>query len=518
MKIKRIIASDMREAMRQVRRVFGDDAVILSNKPVAGGVEVIAAMDFDEKAIQLAAAQQSASRIAGGSSTEQAPTAAKARRHESGAKPSSEESSAGVPPEQTASPRTTAEMLAERAQKAESQTGKAQTPAPTDTAAKSVSDEEAGESEEDRFAFSEALAALAEKGQHSTQGLGEAEPSAKARQPAERPATPSNWDWLVDDQDAAQGQLSTLTQEVAQLRDLFERQLSVMEWHRFSQAHPAEVATVQRLQGLGLPSSLARELGRKAVEAQPERAFVEALRMLGEQLESEAADPVEAGGVYAFVGPTGVGKTTTLAKLAARAVLHRGRDSVALISTDRFRIGAQEQLRNYARILNVPLHIARDEAHLAQLLDAVSDRHLVLIDTSGMSQRDFRMMQKLEALMGAGAAVNLLLVLSANAQYPALEDVKQRFAGLPLHGTVLTKLDETVLLGGGLAALVRPLAGTDGEPRRLPLICAGVGQRVPEDLWFPQAADLIKQALEMGQSQLEQTDRDDPLWMLKQAG
>ncbi|HER34909.1 MAG TPA: flagellar biosynthesis protein FlhF, partial [Halothiobacillaceae bacterium] len=247
-------------------------------------------------------------------------------------------------------------------------------------------------------------------------------------------------------------------------------------------------------------------------------AFVEALRLLGDQLEHRADDPVEAGGVYAFVGPTGVGKTTTLAKLAARTVLHRGRDSVALISTDRFRIGAQEQLRNYARILNVPLHIARDETHLAQLLEVVADRHLVLIDTSGMSQRDFRMMQKLEALMGAGEAVKLLLVLSANAQYPALADVKKRFAGLALHGMVLTKLDETVLLGGALAALVRPLAGVDGEPRRLPLVCAGVGQRVPEDLWFPAAADLIKQALEMGQSQLEHTDRDDPLWMLNQAG
>lgn len=517
MKIKRIIASDMREAMRQVRRVFGDDAVILSNKPVAGGVEVIAAMDFDEKAIQLAAAQQSASRIAGGSSAQQAPSAAAARRNEGGANSAPvETATAKSASEQTPPPRTTAEMLAERSQKTEPQKAQVQPPEAPGAPAESASDEglhgeEPVESEEDRLAFSEALAALGEKGL----GPGEAQAQpAKAR----KPAAPSNWDWLVDDQDAAQGQLSTLTEEVAQLRDLFERQLSVMEWHRFSQAHPAEVATVQRLQGLGLPSGLARELGRKAVEAQPERAFVEALRMLGEQLESEAADPVEAGGVYAFVGPTGVGKTTTLAKLAARAVLHRGRDSVALISTDRFRIGAQEQLRNYARILNVPLHIARDEAHLAQLLDAVSDRHLVLIDTSGMSQRDFRMMQKLEALMGTGAAVKLLLVLSANAQYPALEDVKQRFAGLPLHGTVLTKLDETVLLGGGLAALVRPLAGTDGEPRRLPLICAGVGQRVPEDLWFPQAADLIKQALELGQSQLEQTDRDDPLWMLKQAG
>ncbi len=509
MKIKRIIASDMREAMRQVRRVFGDEAVILSNKPVSGGVEVIAAMDFDEKAIQLAAAQQSASRIAGASerpavkaeraAPEQAPrpaqpTAAESERDEAG----------------DTAPKTTAEMLAERSRRAESAGSTAS--AGAGNAASSP-----GETEDDRAAFSEALAAWSE--QHASPS---AEPAATevVDEPVARSTnrTPSHWDWLVEDQGAAEGQLSTLTEEVAQLRDLFERQLSVMEWHRFSQAHPAEVSTVQRLQDIGLPTGLARDLGRAAAQAKPDRAFVEALKMLGEQLEHRAEDPVEAGGTYAFVGPTGVGKTTTLAKLAARAVLHRGRDSVALISTDRFRIGAQEQLRNYARILNVPLHIARDETHLAQLLEAVSDRHLVLIDTSGMSQRDFRMMQKLEALMGAGEAVKLLLVLSANAQYPALEDVKKRFAGLPLHGTVLTKLDETVLLGGGLAALVRPLAGVDGEPRRLPLVCAGVGQRVPEDLWFPKAADLIKQALEMGQSQLEHTDRDDPLWMLNQAG
>ncbi|MFN2381788.1 MAG: flagellar biosynthesis protein FlhF [Guyparkeria sp.] len=510
MKIKRIIASDMREAMRQVRRVFGDEAVILSNKPVAGGVEVIAAMDFDEKAIQLAAAQQSASRIAGGSDRRAASAERKAEPRK--APPQAQPPVAHEPePVETkeAAPKTTAEMLAERSRRAESETSAGTTDSGTPT--------NTGESENDRAVFSEALAAWSEQLDDSPT---EAMPTDRADEPPARSTnrTPSQWDWLVEDQGAAEGQLSTLTEEVAHLRDLFERQLSVMEWHRFSEAHPAEVSTVQRLQDIGLPTGLARELGRVAAKAAPDRAFVEALRMLGEQLENHAEDPVEAGGVYAFVGPTGVGKTTTLAKLAARSVLHRGRDSVALISTDRFRIGAQEQLRNYARILNVPLHIARDETHLAQLLEAVSDRHLVLIDTSGMSQRDFRMMQKLEALMGAGEAVKLLLVLSANAQYPALEDVKQRFAGLPLHGTVLTKLDETVLLGGGLAALVRPLAGVDGEPRRLPMVCAGVGQRVPEDLWFPKAADLIKQALEMGQSQLEHTDRDDPLWMLNQAG
>ncbi|MCL7752006.1 flagellar biosynthesis protein FlhF [Guyparkeria hydrothermalis] len=510
MKIKRIIASDMREAMRQVRRVFGDEAVILSNKPVSGGVEVIAAMDFDEKAIQLAAAQQSASRIAGASERPAART--ERARPEHAPRPARPTEPEPAEAADTA-PKTTAEMLAERSRKAEAD--QVADRATESAAADEGADASAGgESDADRAAFSEALAAWSEQLAPSS-----AEPDA-ADEPAARSTkrTPSHWDWLVEEQGEAEGRLSTLTEEVAQLRDLFERQLSVMEWHRFSQAHPAEVSTVQRLQDIGLPTGLARELGRAAARAQPERAFVEALKMLGEQLEHRAEDPVEAGGVYAFVGPTGVGKTTTLAKLAARSVLHRGRDSVALISTDRFRIGAQEQLRNYARILNVPLHIARDETHLAQLLEAVSDKHLVLIDTSGMSQRDFRMMQKLEALMGAGEAVKLLLVLSANAQYPALEDVKKRFAGLPLHGTVLTKLDETVLLGGGLAALVRPLAGADGEPHRLPLVCAGVGQRVPEDLWFPKAADLIKQALEMGQSQLEHTDRDDPLWMLNQAG
>ncbi|HHQ68750.1 MAG TPA: flagellar biosynthesis protein FlhF, partial [Halothiobacillaceae bacterium] len=260
----------------------------------------------------------------------------------------------------------------------------------------------------------------------------------------------------------------------------------------------------------------ARRLAQSAVKSQPERAFSESLRQLGKQIRISRPDPVEGGGVYALVGPTGVGKTTTLAKLAARAVLHRGREHVALISTDRFRIGAQEQLRNYARILNVPLHVARDEDHLKQLIEAVSDRHLVLIDTAGTSQRDLAMIERLDALVGAGLAVRRLLVLSANAQYPAMEDAKRQFAQLDLHGVVLTKLDETVLLGGALAALVRPF-GND-QNNCLPLVCAGVGQRVPEDIWFPNGSDLIKQAIEMGKAQLGQTDRDDPLWMLKQVG
>ena len=255
MKIKRIIASDMREAMRQVRRVFGDDAVILSNKPVSGGVEVIAAMDFDEKAIQLAAAQQSATRIAGGGKrpverTERTERSAPEAPAQSSRPTPRAESERDEPQPAFADdkpPKTTAEMLAERSRPAEPET-------PSESTA-------AAEEENDRHAFSEALAAWSEQLADETF---EPEESREADKPAARASSraPSHWDWLVEDQDAAEGRLSTLTEEVAQLRDLFERQLSVMEWHRFSEAHPAEVSTVQRLQDMGLPTGLARELGR----------------------------------------------------------------------------------------------------------------------------------------------------------------------------------------------------------------------------------------------------------------
>jgi len=508
MKIKRIIAADMRGAMRQVRQIFGDDAVILSNRNCPEGVEVIAAMDFDEQAIRLAAAQQTPHRVAG-------PTA----RAEARPKPKSEPAAAAAPAAPTASASsqpengmTTADMLKARAEK-QSQLAEAQPPAaevprrdtPETEAEPAAAADDRGS--EDSMAFADALAQFQGTGapatdpaeeqnvdnrdQVSSAPTGSVSMQAAAKEP--------DWSWVVDQSEQEASRLSGLQEEVGMLRELFERQLAVLEWHRYAREHPMELETGERLQALGLPQKLARSLAADAVKEQPDRALPAALRDLGQKMQIADQDLVDRGGIYALVGPTGVGKTTTLAKLAARAVLKYGRESVALITTDRFRIGAQEQLRNYARILNVPLHVARDEHHLGELLGAVGDRRLVLVDTAGMSQRDFRMMTMLEKMPQIDSRLNMVLVLSANAQYVSQVDIIRRFGVLPLSGMVLTKLDETVLLGGALAALV-----TGG----VPLYCAGVGQRVPEDLWRPSSADLIRQAIELGQADMTKS-RDE---------
>lgn len=471
MKIKRIIAGDMREAMRQVRQIFGDDAVILSNRPCPEGVELVAAIDFDEQAILRDAGRQAPYRVAGSSPVDLTPPPAPRMVEPVGA---------------TDSNRVTADLLAARQQRQmqaqEQPPVVEQVTAPVTAPAEPTQDP-----------FAEALAQF-----------NDAKPAPAPAQPTAARAEPRDFRthrWSGGPETKSAEGLSELKAEVGQLRALFERQLDVLEWHRYSAAHPAELETCDRLETLGIPKGLAKKLAQDAARQEPDRALAFALKSLGEKIATPAQSVFMNGGVFAFIGPTGVGKTTTLAKIAAQAVLTHGRDSVALITTDRFRIGAQEQLRNYARILNIPLHVARDEQHLAELLPAVSSKRLVLIDTAGMSPRDMHMMDSLKNLPAISERLKLLLVLSAQAQYTAMADAINRFQVLPLAGMILTKLDETVLLGGALAALVH------GD---LPLVCTGVGQRVPEDLWYPATADLIKQAIELGQGELARAEESYP--------
>lgn len=478
MKIKRIIAGDMREAMRQVRQLFGDDAVILSNRPCPEGVELVAAIDFDEQAIRRDAGRQAPYRVAGSSPVDLSP-------------PSN--ARAAEPAVATEPNRVTADLLAARRRRQMQEQ-----PPVVETAAAPVSTPDSAplssaESVEDPFA-----AALAEF--NATKPVASVHQAQSAVKPPEPRDFRSHWRHESSDEKSPEA-LSELKAEVGQLRALFERQLDVLEWHRYSAAHPAELETCERLETLGIPKGLAKKLAQDAARQEPDRALSMALKSLGEKITTPTQSVFMAGGVFAFIGPTGVGKTTTLAKIAAQAVLTHGRDSVALITTDRFRIGAQEQLRNYARILNIPLHVARDEQHLTELLPAVASKRLVLIDTAGMSPRDLHMMDALKNLSVINERLNLLLVLSAQAQYSAMADAINRFQVLPLAGMILTKLDETVLLGSALAALIHG---------GLPLVCTGVGQRVPEDLWYPATADLIKQAIDLGRGELARVEAEYP--------
>jgi flagellar biosynthesis protein FlhF len=462
----------MREAMRQVRQLFGDDAVILSNHPCPEGVELVAAIDFDEHAIRRDAGRQAPYRVAGSSPVDLAPPS----------HTSSEKSAVATEPN-----RVTDYLLAARQRRQLQE----QLPVAEQASARvSAGLSSAAEPIQDPFA--EALAEFNDSKQVNFSG--KPQPSAARAEPRDL-----RGHWRETSDTRPPEALNELKAEVGQLRALFERQLDVLEWHRYSAAHPAELETCERLETLGIPKGLAKKLAQDAARQEPDRALSVALKSLGENITAPAQSAFMQGGMFAFIGPTGVGKTTTLAKIAAQAVLAHGRDSVALITTDRFRIGAQEQLRNYARILNIPLHVARDEQHLAELLPAVSSKRLVLIDTAGMSPRDMHMMDALKKLPVINERLNVLLVLSAQAQYSAMTDAINRFQVLPLAGMILTKLDETILLGSALAALIHG---------GLPLVCTGVGQRVPEDLWYPSTADLIKQAIELGQGERARADSE----------
>jgi flagellar biosynthesis protein FlhF len=200
---------------------------------------------------------------------------------------------------------------------------------------------------------------------------------------------------------------------------------------------------------------------------------------------ADSDEMIERGGVYALVGPPGVGKTTTVAKLAARCVVRFGAAKVALLTTDSYRIGGYDQLRIYARILGVSVHVVRDADDLRATLGELSGRHLVLIDTIGMSHRD-RMVDEQAALLAGSAKVKRLLLLQATTNTQTLNHVVDAYREHGINGCIITKTDEAAGLAPALDAAIR---------HELPLHYVTDGQRVPEDLQLPDGAALIEQAL-----------------------
>ena len=282
--------------------------------------------------------------------------------------------------------------------------------------------------------------------------------------------------------------ISQMRDELKSLRAMLEAQHALSEWGNMAKQYPLRVSLYRRLTELGLSQDVCKYLSKGLDERHGdiEQALQAALKQLMHQLPVSDDKLLDQGGVCALVGPTGVGKTTTLAKIAARFAMRHGQRHVALISTDNFRIGAHEQLQTYGRLLGVPVHIAANAQELHVLLHKLHDKKLILIDTAGMSQRDLRLAEQF-AVMGAHSpVVKSYLVLSANTQLPVLDEVITAFKQTRLAGCVLTKLDETASLGGVFSALIR---------HHLPLVWVSQGQRVPEDLQPARARELIDQAL-----------------------
>ncbi|MBV8466094.1 MAG: flagellar biosynthesis protein FlhF [Burkholderiales bacterium] len=285
--------------------------------------------------------------------------------------------------------------------------------------------------------------------------------------------------------DTISHEMEDISQEIKLLRGLLEGQLAGLAWNELKRQDPERLEVLRRLLSVGFSPALSRQI----VEHMPqgystERGMKWARTALQHNMPTvgPGADIVEAGGVYALVGPTGVGKTTTVAKLAARATMKHGASRVALITTDGYRIGAQDQLRIYGKILGIPVYAVTDESDLAQTLADLRNRHLVLIDTVGMSQRDQRVVEQIALLAGQTSPVKRLLLLSANAQGNTLDDVVRRYHGNGLSGCIFTKTDEAFSLGSGLDVIIR---------YKLPLYYITNGQRVPEDMHVASALYLV---------------------------
>jgi flagellar biosynthesis protein FlhF len=239
-----------------------------------------------------------------------------------------------------------------------------------------------------------------------------------------------------------------------------------------------------------LPDDLQTPEGRKWLAS----AFNRRLRTL-----TAENDLIDRGGVFALVGPTGVGKTTTTAKLAARCVVRYGAEKLALLTTDGYRIGAHEQLRIYGRILGVPVHVVRDSEDLRRTLSELRGKHMVLIDTVGMSQRDRMVAEQAAMLMRAGD-VKRLLLLNATSRGDTLDDVIRSYAGEDIAGCILSKVDETAALAPALDAVVR---------HGLLLAYVANGQRVPEDLHLPNRTYLLHRAFKQPVSAAHRLREDE---------
>jgi flagellar biosynthesis protein FlhF len=286
-------------------------------------------------------------------------------------------------------------------------------------------------------------------------------------------------------------ELELLRAEMQNIRSLLEAQLTRQAWLDRKQENPALTGAIRNLSRLGLDADVVKQLLADAPDGGDARqAWSASLRTLVDHLDVIDDDLVCTGGIFAIVGPTGVGKTTTIAKLAARYLAQGRHTEVALVTTDTYRIGAREQLETFGRLLNVPVYQAGDAEQLSAVLAGLADKRLVLIDTAGMSQRDLKLANSLRCIADAEQQITVLLGLPANAQRRSMQEIVDAFRTVAPAACILTKMDEATSLGGALSVLIRSA---------LPLAYVTNGQRVPEDLHTASArqAWLVKAAVEL---------------------
>jgi len=310
----------------------------------------------------------------------------------------------------------------------------------------------------------------------------------------------------AQDQNSSDPSRSELARDLAEVKRLLQTHVAHTVAAAMSADTPVRAELLKQMFAAGFSAGMASDM----VSQMPEQADIHsAVRWMQERLKADlqtldVVSTIDEGGVYAFIGPTGVGKTTMVAKLAARCVLRFGRSQVALLTTDTYRIGAQEQLKVFAKILGLTITSVRDGADLAHKLEELSRKHVVLLDTAGMGQRDQLMIEQLSLLAEGRQHLKRVLVVSATTGLHTLDDVyetyRQALGQEPFWGVVLTKLDEAVSLAPMVECVIR---------HQLPVLFMANGQRVPEDLHVPNTGYLVHRSLRVKASIAGSTPLDD---------
>ncbi|GAB3505150.1 flagellar biosynthesis protein FlhF [Pseudoxanthomonas daejeonensis] len=455
MKIKRFVAVDMRTALRMVRAEHGPDAVILSNRRTDEGVEIVAASNYDENAVQKALFD--AQRAAEAEATAEAAARAVATRP-AAPRPNPFLDNMPPAPVPAAARTTSADFAAAMAAALTTPTAQAANAmhAPLAAAAPNMVPGAMSAPENAAVAEADTIAMPA--------------PAAVATLTAVPVAVPANDE-----------QLAAMRDELAQMRQMIEREMHRLTDERL-RGSPVRLQAMELMEDYGFDAGITRDIVLQVPADTPDhRGRGLMLGLVSRLLPVCPVDPLEQGGVIALVGPTGAGKTTTIAKLAARFAAEHGARNIALVTTDTARIGGREQLYSYGRQLGIAVHEADSDAALIALLQRLQDYRLVLVDTAGLGQRDRALASQLNWLRAA-REVRTLLVLPANSHYADLDEVVRRFGPAKPQGVVLTKLDETGRLGSALSVVV---------DHQLPLTWITDGQCVPDDLHRANAASIV---------------------------
>lgn len=444
MKIKRFFAADIRQAMRMVKEELGADAVIMSNRSVDGGVEIVAARDFDEQVIHKNLQQQREEEKAVAKAA--APKKVELPDFDGDKKPAHLLSSARKRGNEAENPlRRNLDQYIGYAEKLQIARVAPQKAAP----------------QKIKLPEKPVWAASEQK----------VKPLAESMKPA---AQTISADRFMDE----------MRNEMKGLRTLIDSKLSGLASQPQQIVQPAREELLRNLVESGFSIKLSTKIAnRLGSHKQIDLALAKAQEMLAKIVPIADDDLLEHGGIAALVGPTGVGKTTTIAKLAAQFILKHGNRDVALITTDNYRIGAHEQLSIYGRILGVPVKVANDAEELRRHIHDCADKRLILIDTAGMSQRDMRLAEQIQTLKHDDLPIRPYLVMSATSQYKSVMEIMDAFQILGPQAVILTKLDEAVCKGMALSAIIE---------RRMPLSFITDGQQVPEDIYAPDADALIQ--------------------------